>query len=119
MPCDVPVINTFIANSFICTIASHKSLPSFIPDNAFIYCDPPYANTKKYKDDFDNDRFWEWCRQIIATKDNVKILISEYTAPDDFICVWSVNVQDKMGSKSMNKTEKLFIRIRRQFLRHA
>lgn len=80
-----------------------------IPDNAFIYCDPPYANTKKYKDDFDNDRFWEWCRQIIATKDNVKILISEYTAPDDFICVWSVNVQDKMGSKSMNKTEKLFI----------
>lgn len=80
-----------------------------IPDNAFIYCDPPYANTKKYKDDFDNDRFWEWCRQIISSKDNVKILVSEYTAPEDFICIWAANVQDKMGSNNMNKTEKLFI----------
>ena len=33
-----------------------------IPDNSFIYCDPPYANTCKYKDDFNHDVFWDWCR---------------------------------------------------------
>ena len=80
-----------------------------IPDNVFIYCDPPYTLTKKYKDDFDNDSFWDWCRKIINTHSNAKILISEYTAPDDFVCIWSAQVQDKMGKNTMSKIEKLFI----------
>lgn len=80
-----------------------------IPDNAFIYCDPPYAETKNYSTSFDNDSFWEWCRKILETKENVKILISEYNAPSDFVCIWSQTVQDKMGTKAMSKIEKLFI----------
>lgn len=80
-----------------------------IPDNAFVYCDPPYANTKKYATDFDNERFWDWCRELIETKENIKLLISEYNAPEDFVCIWSKGVQDNMGNNTMSKNEKLFI----------
>jgi hypothetical protein len=80
-----------------------------IPDNAFIYCDPPYANTKKYATDFNNERFWDWCREIIETKENIKLLISEYNAPDDFVCIWSKGAQNNMGNNTMSKNEKLFI----------
>ena len=80
-----------------------------IPDNAFVYCDPPYANTKKYANDFDNERFWGWCRNLIETKENIKLLISEYNAPEDFVCIWSKGVQDSMGNNTMSKNEKLFI----------
>lgn len=80
-----------------------------IPDNAFIYCDPPYANTKKYATDFDNELFWDWCRELIETKENIKVLISEYNAPEDFVCIWSKGVQDSMGNNTMSKNEKLFI----------
>lgn len=80
-----------------------------IPDNAFIYCDPPYANTKKYATDFDNELFWDWCRELIETKENIKVLISEYNAPEDFVCIWSKGVQDSMGNNTMSKSEKLFI----------
>ena len=80
-----------------------------IPDNAFIYCDPPYANTKKYATDFNNEDFWDWCREIIETKENIKLLISEYNAPDDFVCIWSKGVQNNMGNNTMSKNEKLFI----------
>lgn len=80
-----------------------------IPDNAFIYCDPPYSGTKQYATDFDSETFWEWCRNIINEKENVKILVSEYSAPSDFVCIWSQVTQDKMGSKQQNKVEKLFI----------
>lgn len=80
-----------------------------IPDNSFVYCDPPYANTKKYANDFDNERFWDWCRKLIETKENIKLLISEYNAPEDFVCIWSKGVQDSMGNNTMSKNEKLFI----------
>lgn len=80
-----------------------------IPDNAFVYCDPPYANTKKYANDFDNERFWDWCRELIETKENIKLLISEYNAPEDFVCIWSKGVQDSMGNNTMSKNEKLFV----------
>ena len=80
-----------------------------IPDNAFVYCDPPYANTKKYANDFNNERFWDWCRELIETKENIKLLISEYNAPEDFVCIWSKGVQDSMGNNTMSKNEKLFI----------
>ena len=28
-----------------------------IPDNSIVYCDPPYAGTTKYEDDFNHDEF--------------------------------------------------------------
>jgi len=79
------------------------------PDNSIIYCDPPYANTTKYKDDFNHSDFWQWCRA--RTKDGHKLFVSEYTAPEDFKCVWrqelNVSVSRKGGHKKA--VEKLFI----------
>ncbi|MGL4752193.1 MAG: DNA adenine methylase [Aeromonadaceae bacterium] len=79
-----------------------------IPPQSIIYCDPPYAGTTKYKDDFDHDKFWQWCREKCA--EGHSVFISEYNAPDDFVCVWSgelaVSVQ-KSGTKKA--TEMLFV----------
>jgi DNA adenine methylase len=79
-----------------------------IPEKSIIYCDPPYLDTKKYKDDFDHDKFWEWCRQ--KAKGGHKVYISEYQAPDDFICIKEVVKKSTMDhSSTLKTTEKLFI----------
>lgn len=49
-------------------------------------CDPPYSGFTKYKDKFNHDDFWQWCRDKV--KEEHKVFISEYNAPDDFRCIW-------------------------------
>lgn len=81
-----------------------------IPTNSIIYCDPPYSGTKEYdtKNKFNHDSFWEWCRNM-HTIGHV-VYISEYTAPDDFICVWEKNVNVSIRpDKTLQQTEKLFV----------
>lgn len=80
-----------------------------IPDCSIIYCDPPYANTTKYKDDFNHDEFWQWCRDKV--KEGHQVFISEYKAPDDFICVWQqeLNVSVAKDGKHKKAIEKLFV----------
>ncbi len=81
-----------------------------IPDEKVIfYCDPPYANTTKYKDNFNHDKFWQWCRE--KTKEGHQVFISEYNAPDDFICVWSqeLNCSVAKDGKHKKAIEKLFV----------
>lgn len=76
-----------------------------IPENALIYCDPPYINTAGYGVDFDHSRFYDWCR---AQKELV--LISEYSMPDDFIPIWRKNKSIGLCSGGEKKAEeKLFI----------
>ena len=79
--------------------------------NEVVYCDPPYASTKKYESDFDNNAFWEWARK--ASKKAKKLYVSEYDAPDDFECIWQMDKKDglgrRKGMKQNIKTEKLFI----------
>ena len=77
-----------------------------IPDNSIIYCDPPYQNTTKYKDDFDSDKFWDWCR--LKAKEGHKVFVSEYNAPDDFTCIWQKEINSNLGGTSKKATEKLF-----------
>lgn len=74
---------------------------------ALIYCDPPYANTTKYKDrDFDYIAFWDWVRE--KSKDN-EVYVSEYNAPEDFECVYEKTVTTTLNKNSRKKdTEKLF-----------
>lgn len=78
-----------------------------------VYCDPPYRNTKGYKDGgFDSDKFWDNVRKY--SKLGVKIFVSEYEAPDDFKCIWSHERKDGMGtteygSKQKTKVERLFV----------
>jgi DNA adenine methylase len=79
-----------------------------IPTQSIIYCDPPYAGTTKYKDDFDHDKFWDWCRNKV--KEGHQVLISEYSAPDDFECVWSKEIQSGLNVITTKKgVEKLFV----------
>lgn len=75
--------------------------------NCVIYCDPPYQDTTKYKNnDFDYDEFWDWVREL--SKNNF-IYISEYNAPDDFKCIWSKKVTTSLKvNEHEDRTEKLF-----------
>lgn len=77
---------------------------------ATIYCDPPYAGTTKYKDDFDHDRFYDWC--VDRHNEGHSVFISEYWMPEDrFECVWSKEVNNSLTKDTGSKkgVEKLFI----------
>ena len=80
-----------------------------IPNNSIIYCDPPYLGTTKYKNDFDHENFWEWCRE--KTKEGHKVFISEYNAPDDFKYIWSKEINSSLTKDTGSKKgiEKLFM----------
>ena len=95
---------TFISKSYN-EINLHKS--------CIIYCDPPYAATKQYSksNKFNRDEFWEWCREM--TKQGHQVFISEYDAPEDFECIWEMELKSSLsanGKSGGNKvsTEKLF-----------
>lgn len=79
-----------------------------IPES-IIYCDPPYANTTKYKDGFDHDKFWQWCRD--KSNEGHSVFISEYDAPDDFECVWQMEITSSLTKDTGSKKgiEKLFV----------
>lgn len=82
-----------------------------IPQNSIIYCDPPYQNTTKYHTGFDHNQFWDWCR--LKKQDGHNIFISEYSAPDDFVCVWQKEVQSQLSANgkyggTKKSIEKLF-----------
>lgn len=77
-----------------------------IPANSIIYCDPPYNGTTKYKDNFDSDAFWQWCRD--KAKEGHTVYVSEYNAPEDFKCIWEKQINSNLGGTSKTATEKLF-----------
>jgi DNA adenine methylase len=88
---------------------------------SIIYCDPPYEGTvNKYYDEkrvlrkFNSSEFWDWARKM--AKHNL-VFVSSYTAPDDFILVWSAKkkatVVCKQGRDAAG-TEKLYM-ARRSF----
>jgi DNA adenine methylase len=69
-------------------IGAH-SYNEWAPKGYLIYCDPPYLNNKlktPYFQGFDHKLFWETMRKW--SKNNI-VIISEVTAPKDFIKIWS------------------------------
>lgn len=82
-----------------------------LKENDIVYCDPPYAMTKRYISDFNNEVFWEWARE--ASKKVKKLYVSEYNTPDDFECIWQMEKKDGLGTqkgkKQNTKVEKLFV----------
>lgn len=80
-----------------------------IPKKSIIYCDPPYTNTTKYADeDFDHDKFWGWVRKM-SLKGH-QVFVSEYVAPDDFLCVLEIPTKTTMNSQNvMARVERLFV----------
>lgn len=80
-----------------------------LPEHSLIYCDIPYAGTKKYSCalDFDYERFYDWCRK--KARDGHTVFVSEYWMPDDFKCVWEGNLTNSMATKNTyNTVERLF-----------
>lgn len=78
-----------------------------VPLNALIYCDPPYDCKTKYKDKFDHNIFWNWCRD---KSKNHLVFVSEYSAPSDFICIKEIKVKTILDKNSnYDRVEKLFI----------
>lgn len=81
-------------------------------EKSLIYCDIPYRDTSGYKDKFNHDRFYDWCREM-KQKGHI-IFVSEYNMPSDFKEVWSMEVSSSLsanGNYGGNKKsiEKLFI----------
>jgi DNA adenine methylase len=77
--------------------------------NCLIYCDPPYQGTTSYKTGtFNHFKFWEWCREM--SKNNV-VYISEYSAPEDFICVWSGEVKTNFAFQRKGATHNAVERL--------
>ena len=83
-----------------------------IVKNSLIYCDPPYdtkATKGKYKDNFNHNKFWDWCRRKV--EEGHIVFVSEYNAPSDFVCVWEKEIKQKMNNNVNTKKgiEKLFL----------
>lgn len=83
-----------------------------IPSNAIVYCDPPYKGTATYSEWwFDHEKFREYIRKLSKTN---RVFISEYTAPEDFKCIYEFSQKSTLSSKwtqshNNQPNEKLFI----------
>ena len=78
--------------------------------NCLFYFDPPYKGTKQYSKQFiDYNSFYDFLRKL---SENNIVIISEYSMPDDFKCIWQkerkvLQKSDRtVGDKAI---EKLFI----------
>lgn len=79
-----------------------------LKSKCIIYCDPPYANTTKYKDGFNHEEFWNWVRKMKEFGHSV--FVSEYNAPDDFECIKEIEHKTILDKNSQYKRiEKLFV----------
>ena len=78
-------------------------------ERVLVYCDPPYSDGIGYGGGkFDTAQFWEWCRTQTAAGHIV--IVSEYTAPDDFVCIWQHEITTHLNNRNkQNRIEKLFI----------
>lgn len=79
-----------------------------IKPNSVVYCDIPYKATAKYNEnEFDYDRFYDWC-----LKQTQPVFISEYDMPEsDFICIAAKQKTMAMcaTNNSLKSVERLFI----------
>lgn len=85
-----------------------------VPASSIIYCDIPYLGAKEYafSGGFDHTRFWNWARLMVSM--GHQVFISEYQAPDDFVCIWHQEVKSSLSAngksgKSKLSVEKLFV----------
>lgn len=78
-----------------------------------VYCDPPYAGTTGYNaaDKWDADKFWSTMRQWI--KAEAVVLVSEYSAPDDWVPVWSKPCKVSLAKDGAHKStvESLYMHV--------
>jgi len=79
-----------------------------LPEKSLIYCDPPYAGTTSYGTRWDDKKFWDVAEKWV--NDGHAVFVSEYTAPDGWICVWEKPVKSSLTKNTGAKIaiEKLF-----------
>lgn len=82
--------------------------------SVLVYCDIPYEGTEnKFNqnyDNFDYIEFWNYVKKL-AHK-GIIILVSSYSAPPDFTCIFSKKINNGINIKHYQKKEiydKLFI----------
>lgn len=82
-------------------------------NNYIIYCDPPYAGTTQYDfaRNFDHEKFWNMNR---AYSVNNIVIVSEYTAPEDFVEIASFATRTDIRNANKDRIERLFVHQTRQ-----
>lgn len=80
-----------------------------IPDNAIVYCDPPYKNTRRYfKQRFNHDEFYDWCLSC-----DFPVFVSEFDMPQGFTCIDVISRHStRCTDKSTFVVEKLYVQDR-------
>ena len=90
-----------------CSFEEYKDIEGYV-----IYCDPPYAGTTPYKQpEFPYEKLYDWCRKM--GEKNI-VLISEYSMPDDFECIWQKEMMCTLDS-NRKENDKKNIRIEKLF----
>lgn len=76
-------------------------------EDDIIYADPPYTGKSGYGVAFDNAEFWAWCRR----PRHALLIISEYSAPSDFVEIWAKKVTCAMSQNGnvSRPIERLFV----------
>jgi len=88
------------------TVANYNSI--VYPEGSTVYCDPPYAGTTGYKSgSFDHAVFWDWAEKLSHGR---RVFVSEYTAPDNWTCIWERDVASSLTKDTGSKrnVERLF-----------
>ena len=75
----------------------------FIPEDAVIYCDPPYiGTTNEYGNNVDYEEFYQWCER----QENL-VVVSEYTMPKDrFVRVAMKEKRQTLSATANNKIKE-------------
>lgn len=86
---------------------------SFTPEDLLIYADPPYkgnmlGDSSSLFQKFDHENFWNTMREW--SESNL-VIISESSAPEDFICIWSAtgSISSGKGRKVVEFHDNLYI----------
>ncbi len=79
-----------------------------LEEPSVVYCDPPYANTTKYKTgDFDHKGFYQWCEDLV--RDGHAVFVSEFSAPEYWEVVWEIERKIKINpTKNHKRIDKLY-----------
>lgn len=75
-----------------------------IPKKSIIYYDPPYKETEGYRVKFDHDAFYNHCKE--KHKEGHTVFVSEYSMPEDFIEVWSMELSSSLSSNGKSGGNK-------------
>ena len=87
----------------------YDTLPKDVLENGFIYCDPPYENTKQYLfgSDFDYKEFWNWFREC-----PYPVYVSSYQAPEDIKPInfdFKAQLLDNGNANKERKAKKKYV----------